>query len=58
MADADLRQRLARKVAADPSTRIRIQADRGLELRDVLPLITELESLGATDVVLVVTPGA
>ena len=55
---ADLRNRLAKRIAADPGTRIRIQADQSLKLRDVLPLINELEMMGISDIVLIVTPGA
>ena len=55
---AELRLRLAKRITADPDMRIRIQADQTLRLRDVLPLITELTTMGASDIVLVVTPGA
>lgn len=53
----DLRERLAALVSSDPTYRIRIQADRRLKLADVFPFVSELEALGAVDVVLVVTPG-
>ena len=40
------------------STLVRINAHRDTELRHVLPLVNEIEQLGAQDVVLVVTPEA
>jgi biopolymer transport protein ExbD len=46
------------RIAANPQTLIRINADQTTELRVVLNLITEFEDLGARDVSLVVTPQA
>lgn len=43
-------------LADDPRTLIRVNAHKAAELRDVLPLVAEVEALGALDVVLVVTP--
>ena len=40
-----------------PDLLIRINAHRDSELRNVLPLVGEIEALGARDIVLVVTPG-
>lgn len=39
-----------------PDTLVRINAHRDAELRHVLPLVGQIESMGARDVVLVVTP--
>lgn len=44
------------RLNADPKLLVRVNADKGAELRHVLPLVAELEQLGALDVVLVVTP--
>ena len=52
-----LAQAITDRVAKNPKTLIRINADRITELRHVLSLITEFEDLGATDVALIVTPG-
>jgi biopolymer transport protein ExbD len=43
-------------LADDPRTLIRINAHKGSELQDVLPLVAKIEAIGAMDVVLVVTP--
>lgn len=40
----------------DPDTLVRVNAHRDTELRHVLPLVGQIEALGARDVVLVVTP--
>lgn len=45
------------RLARNPKTLIRINADEGTELRHVLALITRFEDLGAQDVALIVTPG-
>jgi biopolymer transport protein ExbD len=45
-------------LAEDPRTLIRINAHKGSELQDVLPLVAKIEAMGAMDVVLVVTPVA
>lgn len=47
-----MEQRLAR----EPGVLVRINAHKDVELRHVLPLLAELEGMGARDVVLVVTP--
>ena len=41
-----------------PQTLVRLNAHRDASLENLLPLAAALESLGARDVVLVVTPGA
>jgi len=46
------------RIKENPDTLIRINADRTTELRPVLSLITEFETLGAANVSIVVTPGA
>ena len=40
----------------DPEVLVRINAHRAAELRHVLPLVGQIEAMGAGDVVLVVTP--
>ena len=45
---------LRARAATEPSLWIRLEADRDTRLGDLLPLIAELEALGAKDVVLVV----
>lgn len=47
---------LSALLAEDPELRLRINAHRAAELRNVLPLVAEGEALGFRDVVLVVTP--
>ncbi|MFT6675180.1 MAG: biopolymer transport protein ExbD [Sulfitobacter sp.] len=47
---------LARKLAESPETLIRINANRDVELRHVLPLLRRIENLGAQEIALVVTP--
>ncbi|KIC13381.1 ExbD/TolR family protein, partial [Leisingera sp. ANG-DT] len=47
---------LSALLADDPALRLRINAHRTAELRNVLPLVAQGEALGFTDVVLVVTP--
>lgn len=49
---------LSQRLADDHDTLVRLNAHRASELRHVLPLVGELEALGARDVVLVVTPEA
>jgi biopolymer transport protein ExbD len=46
------------RLARNPATLIRINADQATELRHVLALITECENLGAGDVAIIVTPEA
>jgi biopolymer transport protein ExbD len=48
--------RLADIFAEDPQTLVRINAHKDADLANVLPLLAKIESLGARDVVLVVTP--
>lgn len=55
---AALRLGLAKLLAAQPELLVRINAHQAAELRYVLPLVAEIEALGARDVVLVVSPGA
>jgi len=52
----DIGAALSPTLDADPETLVRVNAHRGTELRHVLPLVGEIEALGARDVVLVVTP--
>ncbi|NSY39613.1 biopolymer transporter ExbD [Leisingera sp. ANG59] len=47
---------LSALLADDPDLRLRINAHRTAELRNVLPLVAAGEALGIRDVVLVVTP--
>ena len=49
---------LTARLAANPATLVRINADQSSELRDILSLITAFEDLGAKDVALIVTPDA
>ena len=46
------------RIAKNPKTLIRINADQATELRHVLALISEFADLGASDVALIVTPEA
>ncbi len=48
---------IATRLAREPETRVRVNSDGALELRNILPLVDEITRLGARDVVLVVTPG-
>lgn len=48
--------RLAQVLADAPQTLIRINANSAVELRHVLPLLRRIETLGAEEVALVVTP--
>lgn len=54
--DEDLNRTVATRLGDTSETLVRINAHRDAELRHVLPLVTRIESLGAQDVVLVVTP--
>ena len=49
--------RLVAVVQREPDRLLRINAHRDAALRHVLPLVAELERAGASNVVLVVTPG-
>jgi biopolymer transport protein ExbD len=46
----------AKRLAAQPDLLVRVNADKHAPLRFVLPLVSDLEAAGATDVVLIVTP--
>ena len=48
---------LRTRLTQDAALFIRVNAHRDAELRRVLPLLAELEAMGARDVALVVTPG-
>ena len=54
----ELLSALRSQLAEAPTTLIRINAHKDSELRNVLPLVAQIEALGARDVVLVVTPAA
>lgn len=54
---AALQVGLTKLLAAQPDLLVRINAHRDAELRYVLPLMAEIEAMGARDVVLVVSPG-
>lgn len=54
----EISRRLAALITSNPTSRVRIQADQKLKLLDILPLVSQLEALGAENVVLVVTPGS
>ncbi|OED49910.1 biopolymer transporter ExbD [Rhodobacteraceae bacterium (ex Bugula neritina AB1)] len=56
IAHSALPSALSALLADDPALRLRINAHRSAELRNVLPLVAQGEALGFTDVVLVVTP--
>jgi len=56
-ARADVLLALAARLAEAPDTLVRLNADRAVPLRHVLPLAAEIEALGAREVVLVLTPG-
>ncbi len=47
---------VAERLTAAPTLMIRVNADRAAPLRHVLPLVAAFEEIGASDVVLVVTP--
>ncbi|MEX0364694.1 MAG: ExbD/TolR family protein [Ruegeria sp.] len=52
----DAAARVADMLTAQPDLLVRINAHREATLREVLPLVTRFEGLGAREVVLVVTP--
>ena len=52
----DIIPRIEAALADDPNLLIRINAHKDAQLRSILPMVAELESIGAKDVVLVVTP--
>lgn len=54
---APLMRVIADRLAREPDLRVRINAHAVAPLSGVLPLAAEIESLGASDIVLVVTPG-
>ncbi|MEM7319669.1 MAG: biopolymer transporter ExbD, partial [Pseudomonadota bacterium] len=47
---------IAPLIAAQDDLLVRVNAHRDAQLRNILPLVSEIEALGARDVVLVVTP--
>ncbi|TMV11344.1 ExbD/TolR family protein [Arenibacterium halophilum] len=49
-------QALAQRLADAGDLRLRVNAHRDAELRNVLPLVARAEALGTRDIVLVVTP--
>lgn len=55
---ADLLADVASRVGRQPDTPIRLQAQATTELRHVLPLVAQLEALGASDIAFAVTPEA
>lgn len=56
MARDALLQRISEGLQTDPTRLIRVNAHHNAPLSEVLPLVAEIEALGARDVVLVVTP--
>ncbi|PWR01194.1 biopolymer transporter ExbD [Meridianimarinicoccus roseus] len=54
---APLMRVIADRLAREPDLRVRINAHAAAPLSGVLPLAAEIEALGASDIVLVVTPG-
>lgn len=53
---ADLLARLEARLVAEPDLLVRINAHKDTELRHLLPLVADIEAIGARDVILVVTP--
>lgn len=53
-----LMSRITDQLARDPDLLIRINAHRDTVMAQLLPLVAEIEALGASDVVLVVSPEA
>ena len=53
---ARLIESVARSISDKPETRLRVNADGTTSLRHVLPLVEDLRQIGASEVVLVVTP--
>ena len=49
-------QRIKEELQSDPARVIRVNAHHAAPLSNVLPLVADIETLGARDVVLVVTP--
>lgn len=58
VAAADLVAALQARAAARPDLLVRLNADRAAPLRDVLPLVAQLDAAGLRHVVLVITPDA
>ena len=54
----EMLQAIAERLSANPTLLIRINAHKAAELRHILPLVAQIEAMGARDVVLVVTPAA
>jgi biopolymer transport protein ExbD len=53
---SDLAEAIQKVLSTAPDTLVRINAHRAAELRHVLPLVSQIEEMGANEVVLVVTP--
>lgn len=53
---ADVLERLQTQITTTPDLLIRVNAHRDVVMQDLLPLVARIEALGATDVMLVVTP--
>lgn len=49
---------LAPRLSRAPETLVRLNADHLTPLREILPLVSELEAMGAQNVALIVTPDA
>lgn len=56
MAEAGLLARIQERIAETPDLLIRINAHKDTKMAVLLPLVGRIEALGATDVMLVVTP--
>ena len=52
----ELLQRIEEGLQSDPARVIRVNAHHAAPLSELLPLVADIETLGARDVVLVVTP--
>lgn len=50
--------RLLERLEEQPALLIRINAHRDARLKEILPLVAQIEALGAQDVMLVVTPSS
>lgn len=54
--DTEILAKAKTRLQADPTLALRINADGTAPLRFVLPLVSQLEALGARDVAIIVTP--
>lgn len=52
----EITSRLDTRLTSEPGLLIRVNAHKDVQLRSILPMIASLEAIGATDIVLVVTP--